>query len=874
MNHKLAQKCYEALRNGQHWTERTKENDRTISNLICPECGDRSAWAMKPEPFSINCNKANTCGARTKTRELYNITIDIEREYPETKADPHRPAREYLKSRGLNDDTLKGLDFRYWKKTREGVKTGAVMFPIAKGDNGKECFNGRLINPQGTTVKGHNFGSTSGKYWTHPGRPLDILKPVAITEGIINALSLIQMGCQAIAVLSAGQDPLKLKCLEQYQLVTAFDTDQAGIKATKKYLNVFPNSRAIFTDKMGQDWNDILQLNPKTAKERFKENEKRYEQNAKINLSQNAYEYARLYHEYFNRPPGAFTFEGCTWFSELRVRGENPAPKTERVGLFTLDTLSHINTGNESRKEFLFQLRVKPYKGKPIDCVAPPKSLTSVKDFNTFLLAAAKCNFEGKANALSAMATQITTAKVPEVRQAEHVGFDTISKAYIFNNYMIDPKGKVHFKDKNGFFKIGANERITPAPQAADKAIEPAITPKVNPGQICELIHGAWGYNGLIAFAYAITSAFCNQIKDKIGFMPYLDLSGKPASGKTALLTKLQNLQGRDEEGENISEASTKKGTARKIYGASGMFFALTEFTEENEKSLGFVNLLSAYNRGGGSMVQARFTNNLETKENPLLCSLVFCQNIAPWRDQQTRQRAVSLDFKTEDISATTRQTYETLNNLPKEDIATVMLEVLKRRNIFEKEWHDRYNIARADLEAIPTERIRCNHALILCFFRLFCEVFGIKHDIFTHLEAVALEKEKTSAELNTNDASIFFEQVFSSKSEQRNKYWHEIEEATPRHHETNVLYFSLTEMIRVLQNEGLQPPRTKELMEAIKRHPAYLSNSTNHRYPAPIENNSQGPNSIQRKSIKLDLAKFRNAEDPPQQERPEAVYR
>lgn len=875
MNNKLAQKCHQDLKNSEYWTPRTKENGRTIANLICPACGDKTAWANQNEPYSINCNRANECGARTKTRELFDIKFDIEKEYPVLKSDPHRPAREYLKSRGLNDDTLKGLDFRYWKNTRKGLKTGAVMFPIGQDDKGKECLNGRLINPpQGTKNKGHNYGSTSGKYWKHPLKPIDPYIPVFITEGVINALSIIQMGGQAIAVLSSGQAPENLKILDQYQLVCAFDADQAGTSATKRYMDVFPNAGTIMPDNNSQDWNDILQQNPRTAAERFKENNERYKQNAELNLAESAHHYGKLFYEFFNKVPGLFTFNGSTWLTELRTKGETPTPKTERVGLFTIEVLSFINIGTGTQKDFLYQLRVKPHKERPVECVASGRSLASAKDFGTFLLSRACVNFEGSTAAITALATWITVSKAPEVRQMQTVGYCPQSKWYVFDTFAVDPKGKVHYKDKKGLFKVGTNDRVTPAPQANEKAIEPSKTPKVNIQTIHRLIYESWGYNGATAFSWIMASWFVNQVKDRISFFPYADFSGLPAAGKSAMVTKLQACQAVDGEGLNVSETSTKKGIARKIHGLSGMFCALLEFTEENVKSMGFVNILSAYNKGGGDMIQAKFTADLETKDTPLLCALMFCQNRAPWKNTQEKQRAISLHFDTKDLNANTLHAYNILNDIPKEELAAVMVEILKNRGQIESEWHEEYRIACADLERVKEERIRNNHALLLAFHRLACKIFGIQINIFEHIEQVALLKEKTSAELEINEASLFFEQIFSSSSEQKDKYWHEVEEPQRANSmDSNSLYFSLTEMLRLLQNEGLQPPKPKELQEALKRHPAYIGHSINHRFPNPPIDNKQGPLFSQRKAWKLDLAKFKEVEDPPTQGEKERVW-
>jgi len=96
-------------------------------------------------------------------------------------------------------------------------------------------------------------------FWKHPGIQYDPDEPTYVTEGIIDALSLIEMGFQAIAVLTSGQDPAKINLGElSGNLVIAFDSDSAGAGGLKKWNAAFPESDAI-TPLIG-DWNDILAL--------------------------------------------------------------------------------------------------------------------------------------------------------------------------------------------------------------------------------------------------------------------------------------------------------------------------------------------------------------------------------------------------------------------------------------------------------------------------------------------------------------------------------------------------------------------------------------------------------------------------------------
>lgn len=862
MNRELNDKILGALKQSGYWTNKTRENGKTIQGITCPACGSKgAAWAYAEGLMSINCNRLSSCGARTKTLELFNITIDIEKENAPTKTDPKRPARAYIESRGIKC-AIKGLEYFYLPSVRGG-RSGAVMFSVGTDSQGKKVSNGRLINPSSDQGKTHNIGSTSGQYWQHPGVEYEGGKPTYVTEGIIDALSLSEIDLQSIAAIAAGQDPSKLKLPSFNNLVFAFDNDEAGTKATKKWLQQFPSAKAIMPDR-GMDWNDLLRSGtPDHVKAVFHANLLRYETNAKLAMASSARDYADVHNDFHSKPPGLFTHNGSTYFGSLKIKGSETSISVERVGKFIVEIQSFINVGNESDKEFLYQIRVKPKGARPITCIANGESLSTAKGLKSFFLTHAKVSYEGTANATTAFTTQLANWKAPEVRQPQYKGFDPESGWYVFSDYGVDKEGNIHWKDKSGLFKISHNSMITPAPQAEEKAVTPSKSPKASPKQIYELIHRAWGGNGAMAFSWAIGSWFVQAIKQEIGFYPFQSFYGPPACGKTNLTEKLQLLQGIDEEGLDLSSTSTAKGIARKIHGLSGMFAALLEFTDDNNKAMGFTNLLSAYNKGG-SMVQAKFSANLDTKETPLLCALLFSQNVEPWKNSQQKQRVISLHFQKENLTSETRSALNELNQISKEDLAAVMLEILKQRKHIESTWLNEYHYACADLENIQEERIRNNHALVLAFHRVFCRLFSIQSNIFEHVEATALMKEKTSAELEINDASLFFEMVHSSNSEQAAKYWHEIDQPAGNSTDYNSLYFSFTELVRMLQGEGLQPPRALELQKALKEHPAYLKHGINHRFPAPLENNSLGAKSIQRKAWQFDLKKYREVENPP----------
>src|SRR5512147_2298160 len=109
----LTAEIIQALRSSSYWTEKTKENSKYIQGLTCPECGEQEAFAYRESPFTIFCNRQNHCGAAAKTMPLLGISANVESRFKPAKQDPHRPAREFLRLRGLPADLIKKTKFEY-----------------------------------------------------------------------------------------------------------------------------------------------------------------------------------------------------------------------------------------------------------------------------------------------------------------------------------------------------------------------------------------------------------------------------------------------------------------------------------------------------------------------------------------------------------------------------------------------------------------------------------------------------------------------------------------------------------------------------------------------------------------------------------------
>ncbi|NLZ18309.1 MAG: hypothetical protein GX087_11365 [Desulfobulbaceae bacterium] len=841
-NNVLAERILQLLKQSQWWTNTTRVSGNTIQGLTCPACGEKAAaWAYLDNPMAINCNRLSQCAGRTKTMELFpELRRNYDKDFIPTAADPHRPAREYLLSRGIPEQLLHNLGFWYLADCRK-TGSGAVMFNVGKDSQGKQIANGRLFHPPPGEGKTHNIGSTTGLFWQHPGYEYDPGKPVWIVEGIIDALSLLALGHQIIAVLAAGQDPAKLDLAPFPTKILAFDNDEAGHRACHKWRAAFPAAEVILCDP-GQDWNDMLTscASIELAKKKMAEAMPRLKNNGQLALAETAQQWAEMYYQFFQHPPALFTHQRDTYFAQLKTpRGsDQPHLETRRVLRATVQVTSYtIEAANPARPEYRYNLLITPgQRGRrPIEATAMGRDLSTARNLNEFFLTYAKVHFEGDPRAASALQAKITTSNAPEVHQLAVTGYQPENGAYVFKNWAVDTSGQLLLPDKRGHFRIGYNRFFRSPAHAEAKHITPAHISKEQVRDVYRLIYEAWGMNGLAALSWMTAGWFVNQIKDEAGFFPFLSLWGDPASGKSTLAVILNAMQGRDGEGTPINQLNSRKGLVRTIGQLSGMFTALLEDNERNEKSFDYSTILTGFNRGP-LQVQAAFSADLQTKEAPFLGSLLFVQNVEPFITKAERQRVISLQFKSEGLTDASRAAYEKLMSLGKKTLAGVIQQVLINRAHFEGNWQKEYAAAQSGLRPMAERRILDNHALILTFYRLFCSCFAISPDqkFTSFVKETGKRKCISSATRQTTIADHFFELLDTIEEDKAITAYHvDVEKGW--------IVVNLPKVESILRNKGLNFMASEPLSTALQRHPSYIRNSFGYRFPADPEIDDSG---------------------------------
>ncbi len=227
----------------------------------------------------------------------------------------------------------------------------------------------------------------------------------------------------------------------------------------------------------------------------------------------------------------------------------------------------------------------------------------------------------------------------------------------------------------------------------------------------------------------------------------------------------------------------------------------------------------------------------------------MFVSNQEPFRDKQEKQRVISLHFDHNSITDDTRAAYEQLCKIPLPELARVMVLSLQKRNVFEVEWLQAYQQAIEDLSPLENRRILQNHALVLAFHRLFCQVHKIDYDLTKFMKETAEKKCITSAERTYTAADHFFEILDNIPDEKLEPCLH----FDPK---KKRIFINLPGAEQLIRNRGLQFSINDNLIKALKSHPAYLRNSFRHRFPGNPEVDEKG-HPIQRRSWIFDPAGF-----------------
>ena len=726
-----------------------KEREKYLQQGVCPKCHKREMFTSRDAPWLLKCGRENKCGHEQLVKELYpDIFEDWSTRYQSTQEAPHAAATAYLEeARGLDTTAFAGA-YRQGAFVKDGMGSATVIFRLENGTTWE-----RLIDQPSRfgKQKANIRGSYAGHWWVSPGVDLVQAKSIWITEGILNALSLSQAGCTAVATLSSSNYPLAaLDTLAQAcgdnprpRLIWAFDDDRAGrrhmVKFALRARDAGWTVSAALPSENGSDtdWNDLL------LRERLTEKDiKGYRHYGRLLLAESASAKALEIREYKGWNSFHFVFGGRTyWFAmdtgkytaalqriqetesvfdsgQLQELALRESGSLEQIASCVIEPLFYMRKSDTD--EAWYHLRIRLPDGSVIKSTFTAGQLAGAPEFKKRLLHMARgALYTGTAAQLNIIVKSLES--IPEVQTIDYIGYSREHQTWIFNRLAVS-HGQMYHVNDDDYFDL---------PSGAIKSLSLRPDLKLNDDftrfdtRWVEDIWTSFGATGYVTLAFWFGSFFAEQVRIRNKSYPALELSGEHGTGKTTLIEFLWKLCGRENyEGLDPSKASAA-ARGRSFVQVANMPVVLMEGDREDtskgfrgNNAFDFNEIKSLYNGRPPRALGVKANNN-ETYEPLFRGSILIAQNDAVKGSDAVLTRIVHMFTDKSRHSEQTLQAAERLEATPVESVSGFMLlSALREKQIMEA--YERYfDEARNEFlrrgEVTLRRIIKC-HAQIMAF--------------------------------------------------------------------------------------------------------------------------------------------------------------
>lgn len=698
---------------------------------LCPECKKKELFISASEPHHIKCGRENKCGWGKNTRELYpDLWKPLHEQYPPTKADPNATARAYLKIRGIDPALFAGQFIQSQRFEREAIRepkgTETVRFFL---NADKSVWWERfitVIDMPDKPKKAHFQGGYKGLWWEPVSFQPESGKPVFLVEGIIDALSLIQSGFQAVSLMSSNNWPelsLQRYLGKGVNWVLALDNDPAGQRYNLKFyreLVKLGEKAEVCTapDKDKRDWNDLLkESGGKITTDMLKE----WFYTGKLLTSPSAKAKALRIVEHTGKTRFTFDFENNLYAAKYSEKEEDDPIQIESIANCKPEFLYFQKDAITG--ESAYYMRVfRPGLPKPYKDVFASSAIGSASEFkNRLLNVGAGLMFTGNTKQLERHQQDywFQSATLPEVQTINFLGYARELGGWIFPNQAVF-NGVLHQVNPDDFFDLPDGRQVKTSFRLdsvnigkPDEAHRPELW--------LDDFKAAFGIKGLAALAYWAGSFFAEHIRDRHASYPFLELSGEPGAGKSTILEFLWKLSGREGyEGIELSKAS-HAGRWRSLEQLANLPLVLmegdrSEAGNHQKRTFDLNEAKGLYNGRGMRAVGVRTGGN-ETREPPFRGALVIAQNAAVDSERAVMERIVRVQW---DKSHFSTRGFEASNRLRGLDMAQIngfITACITQDKLFLGKYEQGYESAMKHLgtdSALGNQRINHNHAQIM----------------------------------------------------------------------------------------------------------------------------------------------------------------
>lgn len=687
----------------------------------CPSCGKKELYTNYESPWVLRCGRLNKCGEELHIKELFpELFSSWSDRFPlktnpqsGTVDNPNVAADAYLQhGRGFNLTMINGWYSQgsYYCGKRD-MGTATVKFALQNGASWERFID----NPQRFGKQKANFvGSYQGYWWQPPtidSLDLTNVKELWLTEGIFDAIALLQNAVAAFALMSCNNFPDK--ALEQLDallptnmrptLVFAFDDGKAGESFTKKFvkrareLGWKASAAQPPKGKIKLDWNELHQRERLTEKHL-----EEYRYLGQLLIATSATQKALLMYNKKGVQEFPFGFNNSLfWFKldlsrfnkayqqaedaalrdgeeltdeEIRERALQESGSIQELAKCFPQALYYQE--NKLTDESWYYFRVDfPHDSPSVKNTFSGSQLSSSAEFKKRLLGMAPgAVFNGQTPQLDKLMSQ-QLYNIKRVQTTDFIGYSREFECYVYNEVAVKD-GRLYRLNEEDFFDIG---------KLSIKTLSQSVGVHLNPDfkqlnqEWPRKLWQAFNAKGFVALSFWFGSFFAEQIRQEHKSYPFLEVIGEPGTGKSTLIEFMWKLAGRaDYEGFDPSK-STLAARARNFAQVSNMPVVLIEGDrgdgkDAKQKGFDWDELKTAYN---GRSVRARGlrNNGNETYEPPFRGAIVIAQNAEVQASEAVLQRIIHIHTDRNGQTPATKEAAEWMERVSVDELSGFILK-------------------------------------------------------------------------------------------------------------------------------------------------------------------------------------------------------
>ena len=482
---------------------------------------------------------------------------------------------------------------------------------------------------------------------------------------------------------------------------------------------------------------------------------------------------------------------------------------------------------DHTNDERFYYLHIKNNEKKSAKHAFLPKHLATSSEFKSKIMGALSgAHYSGNTTQLDTIFIN-KTKNIKDIETIPYIGYCKERKAYIFNQYAV-AHGQVYEKNQEDYFEINS--------------LNIKSTFDMTSMRPCKNFNLNWfndflivfGIKGLVCLTFWFGTLFAEQIREKFGAWPFLEITGEAGAGKSFLIEFLWSLIGRPGyEGINPTTASLS-GRSRTLSQVSNMpvVFIESDTNDPNtpvkhkQRTFHFDELKPLFN-GRSPRVLGIKSNDNNTDDEPFRGAVVISQNNKVSGSEAILSRLIYVYYdKSHHQGQYSRDAAERLQRLSTDDVSGFLFEALKQEksilsNITETFPNNRNTIMQ--LPNMKTERIGLTHGLLMSCLQALCEVLPITDNIkaksLNYINELAIEREQDL--VNDHPAMDQFWDVYD--------YFEELSEVANRY---RVNHSANSDEIAIKLNEfDALAKENNQSLEDIKLIKKILSTSTRHPY-------------------------------------------